>query len=379
MVATWLARQRARNLEAPSVSNELISADSHVNPPPTMWAKYLPASLRGQAPRVEKTDGGDAEGFVGMRKPVLGISAMADRKPEDYSLTVRPLEEQRAGGYQPSARLEDMDKDHIQAEVIYGGGPLPSQNPELRRDSHAAYNDWLADFCSESPKRLLGIAYLPCDSPEVAIAEVKRSAQRGLRGCVIPRFPGVEGDWFDPEWDGLWNAIVDQGWAVAIHVGGRARVAGMPRTDATGFMSDVLMSKFAMAEALSHFVLSGLLERHPDLHVVSVEGQLGWIPFTQYYLDHIWEKHRHWTKSTLKERPSVFFKRQVHATFMEDPVGLRERDLIGVENILWSSDYPHSETTWPHSLKLTREWMSEFPDSERRKMLYENAAQLYHI
>jgi predicted TIM-barrel fold metal-dependent hydrolase len=361
------------------VSNQLISADSHVNPPPTMWAKYLPARLRDQAPRLESTDEGDFEVFEGKRKPVLGINAMAGRKPEQYSLTIRRLEEQPAGGHDPRVRLEDMDKDHVHAEVIYGGGPLPSQNPELRRESHAAYNDWLADFCSESPNRLLGVAYLPCDSPEVAIAEVKRSAKRGLRGCTIPRFPGAEGDWFEPRWDGLWSAILDAGWAAAIHVGGRGRVAGMPRTDATGFMSDVLMSKFAMAEAVSHFVLSGLLQRWPDLHIVSVEGQLGWIPFTQYYLDHIWEKHRHWTKSELKQPPSTYLKRQVHATFMEDPIGLRERDLIGVENILWSSDYPHSETTWPNSLKLTSEWMRDFPEQERRKILYENAARLYHI
>jgi predicted TIM-barrel fold metal-dependent hydrolase len=360
------------------MSNELISADSHVNPPPAMWAEYLPASLRDRAPRVESTDEGDFEIFEGKRKPVLGINAMAGRKPEEYSLTVRRLDEQRAGGYDPAARLEDMDKDHVRAEVIYGGGPLQTQNPELRRASHAAYNDWLADFCAADPKRLLGIAYLPCDAPELAVAEVKRASSRGLRGCVIPRFPG-DGDWFAPEWDALWQAILDVGWAAAIHVGGKGRKAEMPSLDATGFMTDILMSKFAMAEATARFVLSGLLARYPDLNVVSVEGQLGWIPFTQYYLDHVWEKHRHWTKSTLEERPSFYFQRQVYATFMEDPVGLRERDLIGVDNIMWSSDYPHSETTWPNSQKLTREWMSDFPEAERRKILHENAERLYRI
>jgi predicted TIM-barrel fold metal-dependent hydrolase len=195
---------------------------------------------------------------------------------------------------------------------------------------------------------------------------------------VIPRFPG-DGDWFDRKWDALWQAILDAGWAAAIHVGGRGRKAEMPSLDATGFMSDILMSKFAMAEATARFALSGLLARYPDLHIVSVEGQLGWIPFTQYYLDHIWEKHRHWTKSSLEERPSFYFQRQVHATFMEDPIGLRERDLIGVENIMWSSDYPHSETTWPNSQKLTSEWMSGFAEQDRRKILFENAERLYGI
>jgi predicted TIM-barrel fold metal-dependent hydrolase len=344
-----------------------------------MWAEYLPAAFRDQAPRVESTDEGDFEVFEGRRKPVLGINAMAGKKPEEYSLMVRRLDDVRPGGYDPGARLEDMDADGIRAEVIYGGGPLPSQNDELRLASYAAYNDWLADFCAKDPKRLLGVAYVPTDTPELAIAEVKRASGRGLRGCVIPRFPGEEGDWFDPQWDALWPAILDAGWAAAIHVGGRHRKAAMPSLDATGFMSDLLMSKFAMAESVSRIVLSGILARHPDLKVVSVEGQLGWLSFAQSYLDHVWEKHRFWTKSELKERPSVYFRRQVYATFMEDPVGLREREHIGIDNILWSSDYPHSETTWPNSRKLTEEWTSGFPEEERRKILFGNAERLYDL
>jgi len=360
------------------MSNELISADSHVNPPPTMWVDYLPAAWRDQAPRIESTDEGDFQVFEGRRTPVLGINAMAGKKPEEYSLMIRRLDDQRAGGYDPGARLEDMDTDGIRAEVLYGGGPLRSQNDELRIASYPAYNDWLADFCAKDPKRLLGVAYLPIETPELAVAEVKRAAGRGLRGCVIPRFPD-EGEWFDREWDALWQAILDVGWAAAIHVGGKDRKQAMPRLDATNFMADLLMSKFAMAEACSRFALSGLLERYPDLHIVSVEGQLGWIPFTQSYLDHVWQKHRHWTKSELEKPPSFYFRRQVHATFMEDPIGLRYRDLIGVDNIMWSSDYPHSETTWPNSQELTHEWMSDFSDEERNKILFGNAERLYNL
>ena len=144
-------------------------------------------------------------------------------------------------------------------------------------------------------------------------------------------------------------------------------------------MTDLLLSKFAMAEAVSRFALSGLLARYPDLNIVSVEGQLGWPSFTQYYLDHVWEKHRFWTHSELEERPSVYFRRQVYATFMEDPIGLREREHIGIDNIMWASDYPHSETTWPDSRKLTEEWTSGFPEEERRKILWGNAERLYNL
>ena len=360
------------------MSHELISADSHVNPPPTIWADYLPAALRERAPRVESTDEGDFQIFEGRRSPILGISAMAGKDPAQYSWNIRRLEDQRAGGFDPHARIRDMDADHLRAEVLYGGGPLPCEDPELRRASYGAYNDWLADFCAVAPKRLIGMAYIPCDSPEGAIAEVKRCAARGLRGCVVPRFPGG-GEWYDEEWDPFWRTLLDVGWPGGIHVGGTGRDRSMPSIDSTGFMSDVLMSKFAMAEACTRMVLSGLLARYPDLRIVSVEGQLGWLPFVNYYLDHLWEKHRFWTNNELEEPPSFYFRRQVYATFMEDPVGLRERNFIGVGNIMWSSDYPHSETTWPNSKKLTDEWMGEFPEDERRKILFENAERLYDL
>jgi predicted TIM-barrel fold metal-dependent hydrolase len=362
------------------MTHELISADSHVNPPPTIWAEYLPAALRDRAPRLESTDEGDFQVFEGRRTPILGISAMAGKDPEDYSWNVRRLSDQRAGGFDPAARLVDMDADHIRAEVLYGGGPLPTQHAELRRASYGAYNDWLADFCSQAPSRLLGMAYIPCDAPDEAIAEVRRCAARGLRGCVIPRFPAAnQGEWFDAEWDGFWRALLDVGWPGGIHVGGTGRDRRLPSLDPVGFLSDLVMSKFAMAEACVRIVLSGLLEKYPDLRIVSVEGQLGWLPFVNYYLDHLWAKHRFWTKSVLEQPPSFYFRRQVYATFMEDPVGLREREQIGIDNIMWSSDYPHSETTWPNSKKLTDEWMAGFPEDERRKILFENAERLYNL
>ena len=357
---------------------ELISADSHVNPPPGMWADYLPRALRERAPRLESTDEGDFQVFEGRRTPILGINAMAGKREADFSWNVRRLSEQRAGGFDPAARLADMDLDSVQAEVLYGGGPLPAQDAVLRRASYAAYNDWLADFCSAAPARLIGQAYIPCEAPGAAIDEVRRCAQRGLRGCVIQRFP-QRGEWFDPDWDPFWRTLVEVGWPAGIHVGGRAREPGMPRLDSTGFIVDLLMSKLAMAEACGTLAVSGLLARHPELRIVSVEGQIGWLSFAAYYLDHVWAKHRHWTKSELPEPPSFYLRRQVSATFMEDPVGLRERHAIGVDNILWSSDYPHSETTWPQSRKLTDEWFADFPPDERRKILRDNAARLYGI
>ncbi len=358
---------------------ELISADSHVNPPATIWRDYLSAEFRDRAPRLESTDEGDFQVFEGRRTPILGINAMAGREFQDYSLNVRRQSDQRPGGWEPAERLKDQDIDGVQAEVLYGGGPLPSQDAALRRASYLAYNDWLADFCAVNPKRLLGMAYIPCETVDGAIVEVRRMARKGLAGAVIPRFPPGAGNWFDPQWKGLWHTLVEVGWPAGVHVGGRGRVSAMPSTDSTGFLADLLMSKFAMGEAIAILVLSGILERHPQLCVISVEGQIGWMSFAHYYLDHLWERHRYWTKSELKERPSYYFRRQVYATFMEDPVGLRECHQIGVDRIMWSSDYPHSETTWPKSKELTEGWFRDFDARDREKICAGNARHLYNL
>jgi predicted TIM-barrel fold metal-dependent hydrolase len=356
----------------------LISADSHVNPPPTMWRDYLSAKFREHAPRLESTDEGDFQLFEGRRTPILGINAMAGRKFEDYSLNVRRLSEQRPGGWDPAERLKDMDMDGVQAEVLYGGGPLPSQDAELKRASYFAYNDWLADFCAADPRRLLGMAYIPCETADGAMAEVRRMARKGVVGAVIPRFP-PGGNWFDPQWEPFWDTLVEVGWPAGVHVGGRGREMAMPSIDSTGFLADLLMSKFAMGEAIGIMVLSGILERHPELRVISVEGQIGWMSFAHYYFDHLWERHRYWTKNNLKERPSYYFKRQVYATFMEDPVGLRECHHIGIDRIMWSSDYPHSETTWPKSKELTGQWFADFAAEDRIRICAANARLLYNL
>jgi predicted TIM-barrel fold metal-dependent hydrolase len=145
------------------------------------------------------------------------------------------------------------------------------------------------------------------------------------------------------------------------------------------YMTDLVMSKFGMPEPLVQLIFSGVLENYPEVKLVAVEGQLGWIPFLQEYMDHIYEKHRHWTGINLAEQPSAYFRRQVYATFMEDAVGLRERHAIGVDNILWSSDYPHSETTWPNSQKLLADWLEGVPQEEQQKIVRENARKLYRL
>jgi predicted TIM-barrel fold metal-dependent hydrolase len=312
----------------------------------------------------------------------MTLDNLAGKKPEEFKLNVRKLEEQRPGAGDPIERIKDMDIDGVDAEVLYVGGPLQSKDPALRLNSVRGYNRWLSDYAGHDPGRLLGVAAIPIDTPERAAEEIEFAAsQLGLVSGYIPLFPGPDDDYGNRKWDVLWKAFLDADFPVGLHVGGRR--PGTPVVNiyqsAPRFMTGLVMSKMTMAEAVSELIHGLVMQRFPDLRFVAVESQIGWISFFQYYSDHLWEKHRYWTNSELAEPPSYYFKRQVFATFMEDPVGLRERHHIGIDNIMWASDYPHSETTWPNSKSLTDDWFTPFGEEDKRKILWQNAAKLYKL
>jgi len=365
----------------------VISADSHVNAPIEMWREYLPAAFRDRAPRLERTDEGDFEVFEGQRKPISRMAAQAGTRPEEYTTTVRRFDEVRPGGWDPATRIEDQEIDGVDAEVLFGSvgeAPLGSADPALARASFTAYNRWLADFCRHDPARLIGMAYIPCDDPDDAIKEARDAASWGLRGAVIPHVPGT-GEWRDEAWAPFFRTLTELGWAAHLHVSSgnrRLRPAGSSSPGfgrGDEFMNHLVNTKLEMPLSLGKLVLGGVLAAHPDLKVVSVEGQIGWVPFWKYYIDHVYEKHRWWTQTHLPERPSFYADRQVWFTFMEDPPGIEARHRCGIERIMWSNDYPHSETTWPHSQKIVSDIFESVPADEVRRIVRENCQELYGI
>ncbi|HZR81611.1 MAG TPA: amidohydrolase family protein [Candidatus Binatia bacterium] len=359
------------------MTGPLISADSHVVPLPTFWREYLPARFRDRAPRVESTDEGDFTVFEGRRTPVMAINSIAGKKREGHGFAYRRFAEQVRGGHDPRARLVDQERDGIVAEVLYGGGPLATDDRELFFASHAAYNDWLADYCSVAPDRLLGVAYVPMSSPDDAAAEIRRARGRGLRGALLPASP-PSGQWWDAEWRPIFDALVETAMPAGLHVGfgfaRRHRFDGGP-----AFMSDVVMTKMEMAQPLADLVFGGVLARHPELRVVSVEAYIGWLPFVAEYMDHAYRVHRWWNELGLAEEPSAYLRRQVYATFIDDPVGVRERHTFGVDQLMWSTDYPHGESTFPESRAFAERAFAGVPADETRKMVFDNARRLYGI
>jgi predicted TIM-barrel fold metal-dependent hydrolase len=379
----------------------IVDADAHVNPPTEIWTEYLPQGLRDLAPRIER--GGNDEDcdyvvFEGKRKKVNLIGAQAGRKGEDFKMFGR-ASDMRSGGWMPAARLEDMDTDGIDAQILYGGGPLGTANNELFTASFDAYNRWLADFCAYDPKRLAGVGYVPMQGVDESIAMVRDFARRGLKAVNIPAFPmSIEqitasgggfaaqaavltGDptgsrsYADAEFDPFWQAVIDLDMPVTIHLGAR-----IPRfTDKQHFLPDLLMSKFAMAEPIAIMIYGAVFQRFPQLKFVTVESGVGWFAFAADYMDRTWEKQRYWMDSPLEKPPSFFMDQNIYGSFIHDAVGIQTRHLPGAKNIMWSSDYPHSETTFPESHKMIEQILAGVPEEDRRLILGGRARQVFNL
>ena len=254
-------------------------------------------------------------------------------------------------------RLADMDRDGVQTQVMFG--PVYSINtddPELRDACYRAYNDWLAEFCSVAPDRLIGIAMLP-PAPDGALKELYRLAAKGGYRQVNLQIATVTPRIDDPAWEPFWTAIEETGLILSFHV--TVFLEGIPER-AVGKPASVFMAtKAFISQFLDPFVdlfAWGILERHPKIRLVMGESGLGWLPWVVEELDYrhwrLWESKDYWQErglTGLEMKPSEIFKRQVYATFQEDHVAMALLPFYGEGHVLWASDYPHPDSIWPNS------------------------------
>jgi uncharacterized protein len=363
---------------------QVIDADSHVNSPPDLYQTRVPEKYQDRAPKVVAMEGCDAWVIDnGRPSPITILAAAAGRTPQELARKVIRFSEMLPGAYDPKARLADMDRDGIDAQTLYGDGAMGAKDPELRTVLIRAYNDWLAEFCAVAPQRFIGQAIVPIHDPEEAVREAERTA--GMTGLRL-LFIGLDGADFpitDPKYDRFWAAAAEQRRPVSIHIGGGAMVnrgaLGMANPPPGLLEAFVRLTPMTIAESIAMLIFSGILARHPALKVVIAEGGIGWIAYFLERMDHVLEKQGAWAGATLKEKPSTYFRKQVLATFEEDLAGIRTYDLIGAANIMWSSDFPHSDTTWPNSRKAIKEHFGNVPEADRRAMVCENAGRIYGL
>lgn len=368
------------------MSERIMSADSHVNPPRDLWIRDVPEKFKDRAPRVESTPMGDFWIVDSQISGAIGLDSSAGRKPEDFKPHGLTYKDMRPGSYDPVARLADMDLDGVDAEVLYFGGPVTqyATDPELRRFVVERYNDWMLELSKAAPQRLIGLAHVPLVDLDEGMRELKRIAKMGLKGFHVDPFPDERGG--KPLWDAayepFWSLIEETGLPVSFHIVGprKANVREVFMNETPGVKETfIAIAPISICEVVSTLTFTGILARHPKLHYVLVECGIGWIPYFLERMDQTFNKHRFWTKSVITEKPSVYWYRQGHATFIQDLAGVAERHRAGLHNIMWSTDYPHSDSTWPKSREALVEHFKDVPANERDLIAGGNCAALYRV
>ena len=357
------------------MARPLISADNHVFEPVTLWQERLPAEFRERGPRVEQRDD-----WI-----VMAIEGMPDRKltkangnggGSGSSLGSGAT----AGGADPDQRLKDMASDGVVAEVIYPTFGLfidMIRAPDLAMACAQVYNDWLAQSFLHRPDVFIPAAVVPVRDVPTAVAEMERVANLGFKAAMIPTSPPEGLPYNRPDYDPLWQIAADAHMPLSLHTG----TGALPQQERGPGGAVINYAKVGLlsAETLCYFSASGVLERFPGLRLVFVETGAGWYAYCCERMDEAFEEHEQWVKPKLKERPSHYAKTQCHVTLGADRAPLLSREITGIEPLLWASDYPHPEGTFPHSQEVVERIFQGIPEDEMLAIVGGNAAKLYRV
>jgi predicted TIM-barrel fold metal-dependent hydrolase len=364
----------------------LISSDSHIIEPIDLWETRLDRQFRERGPRLVHDGDVDQWYADGVKFGNIGTNQQAGLRfdtPEKLTAGGR-METAPLGGFDPHAHVKDMDLDSVAGGVLY-----PSQGLTVYRvpDSELlsaicrAYNDWLADFCKPYPRRLKGIAMLNVDDPLDAASELQRAANVRLAGAMIPLRP-MEHRYDHPIYEPLWAAAQDLEMPLSLHVGTYRWQPGTNPNDATQDIVDFTNRECDARTAIAALIYAGVFERYPKLRVGVVEFEVAWAPYFLTRLDNVYTERAVGRKlARFKDGmlPSDFFRRNVFISFQEDDLGIQLRSVIGVENLLWGSDYPHAESTFPKSREIVERILKDVPDRDKAMIAGANAARLYHF
>ena len=369
-------------------SYRIISSDSHIFEPPDLWAERVEPRYRERAPRIVRGEDGDWWFCDGVKTNTAGAGAQAGRRfeePEKLSFSDF-MENVRPGGYIPDEHVKDMDIDGIDAGILYPTEGLQLfgvPDGELLNVVFRAYNDWIAEFCSSYPKRLHGIAMLNVDDVTGAIGELERCARLGLRGAMITVYPPENRSYDSPEYESLWAAAQDHEMPLSLHLGTTRATPARPYLGMMGAKpSDRANTDHWVRMSLSDMIYSGVFERYPRLRVGAIELELAWVPHFLQSLDYTYTQRPPgdvWPRFEAGMLPSDYFHRNVFVSFQEDALGIRLREIIGVDNLMWGSDYPHFESTFPRSQQVLEEILDGCTNDDRAAIAGSNAARVYKI
>jgi predicted TIM-barrel fold metal-dependent hydrolase len=355
----------------------LISGDSHVNEPGDLWTARVPREFRDRAPRIDRFEQGDAWVLEGVRDPInFGMNACAGLDPADMHAWSR-FDDMRAGGYDPAARIAEMDRDGVDAEVLYptprlAQGVVATKEMEFHLALVRAYNDWLSEYARHAPDRFAGLMLLPNRGAESAVAEIERVAGRpGIRGVMMGCYPNGTLEVADED-DAVWSRLVEAGLPLNIHVSLSQHMPAAHRAALPGYGRF-----FDAPNRIVQMIFAGVFDRFPTLDVVVAEVDCGWVPYFKEQIDNNYRRLDAISDFHITALPSEYVERHLHFTYLTDPFGIANRHAVGTERILWSSDYPHISSDWPHSWDAIEATFAGVDAGEREAILHGNAERLY--
>jgi predicted TIM-barrel fold metal-dependent hydrolase len=377
--------------------------------PPDVWSSRLPAKYREIGPHVEyhptgkpKLAGGTyieapgAEGpdvawwcYEDHRYSVKRLIAAAGYPADDITLQGITFDQMRPGCWRPADRIADMQLNGVQAQMCYPNYPrfagqifLWGKDRELARLCVEAYNDWMVEeWCGSSGGRLLPLCLVPLWDAELAAAEVRRNAVRGVRAVAFTELPTYL-DLPSPHsgyWDPFFRACAETSTVVCMHIG-----SGTKTPQASPDAPDAVAASIIFgnsAASMADLIYSGAFARFPQLKVLYAECQIGWIPYLLERLDDVWETHRGWSKSQarIRQPPSTYYADHVYSCFFKDAVGVRMLDQVGENNVMFETDYPHQDGTWPHSRAAAAEQFGMLAQEQIDKLARGNAIALFGL
>ncbi len=366
----------------------LISVDDHTVEPPDMFKNHLPEKYLDDAPRlVHNPDGSDMWKFRDTVIPNVALNAVAGRPKEEYGIEPTGLDEIRPGCYNVDERIKDMNAGGILASICFPSFPgfaarlFATDDPDFSIALVQAYNDWhIEEWCGAYPARFIPMAIPVIWDAEACAAEVRRVSKKGVHALTFTENPAAMGypSFHNEYWNPLWKALCDTDTVMNIHIGSSGRLA-ITAPDAP---MDVMITLQPMniVQAAADLLWSRPIKEYPDLKIALSEGGTGWIPYFLERADRTFEMHSTWTHQNFGGKlPSEVFREHFLTCFISDKVGVALRNMIGIDNICWEADYPHSDSMWPGAPEELWDVLSvnSVPDDEIKKMTHENAMRWY--
>ncbi|UIX29284.1 amidohydrolase family protein [Streptomyces sp. GQFP] len=393
---------------------QLISVDDHLIEPPSLWTDRLPKKFQEDGPRIVEMDASETtsddalvaslfsagrEGgeykkrlaevwtYEGRIYPNIGLNAVAGKRPEEYGMDPTRYSDMLPGCYDVHARVTDMDIDGVQAALCFPTFPgfagtvfMEGKDPELALLSVQAWNDFhLDEWAAAYPDRFIPMIVLPLWDADESAREIYRCAAKGAKAISFPENTVGRGlpSFYTDHWDKVFRAAEETGLPLCMHFGS----SGKPPITSPEAPMAVMTALFGCNSmyATADLLFSQVFYKFPELKVALSEGGIGWVPYLLDRIDLTWEKHR-WYQNVNKEvRPSDLWRKNMFGCFIEDDEGILRREKVGIDNIMWEADYPHSDSLWPKSRQYVADAMQDVPDDEVHKMVELNARRAYNF